>query len=263
MFFRLSSLELRPARLRDRARDDARGRRPGAAPARPRRGPARAGRRPPGGASRPRRAHPGLRPDTGRRAVRRPPGGRRPDGQRDRHDLPSRADPARADAHTISRRARAIHGCDDPPVEGGSRNRSGSSGDRGWGGAAALVVALRRRGARRRADRQRAAPLRRDVERDDRHADGAGLGAEQPCARRRARDRDRGRRRCARLARALPRNPHAGRDQRRPRSGPCLGAAADHVRPRPPGPWLVTVPDTPLVDVRASMELPPAAEGPS
>ena len=26
---------------------------------------------------------------------------------------------------------------------------------------------------------------------------------------------------------------------------------------------LVTVPDTPLVDLRASMELPPAAEGPS
>ena len=39
-------------------------------------------------------------------------------------------------------------------------------------------------------------------------------------------------------------------------------AAAHHVRPRPADPGLIRVPDTPLVSLRAEMELPPAASGP-
>ena len=262
MFFPAEQSRARPARVRDRARDDARGRRPGAAPARPRRGPARAGRRPPGGASRPRRAHPGLRPDTGRRRY-------------DARRRPSSRRPTRSARPTFARRpctSRCAHDLSTSSSDYTDATIRLSRAVPGTAAARAAIAdgrscsarcALRRRGARRRADRQRAAPLRRDVERDDRHADGAGLGAEQPCARRHARDRDRGRRRCARLARALPRNPHAGRDQRRPRSGPCLGAAADHVRPRPPGPSARHRPRHAARRRARVHGAAPAAEGPS
>ena len=184
------------------------------------------------------------------------------DCERDRHDVPARADAARAGAHAVPRRS----SCATPTRRSASRKRS----------RAARRPATRSRTAERLqrslwrlagealagvADRQRAAPLRRDAERDDRHADRAGLGAEQPRPQRRARDRGRRRRRRARPARALPGDPLAGRGQRRPRGRVRLGAAAHHLRPRPAGARAsCTVPDTPLVDLRASMELPPAAE---
>ena len=51
-------------------------------------------------------------------------------------------------------------------------------------------------------------------------------------------------------------------DHRFPGGRVRLGAAADHFRPRPTGPRTVQVPATPLVNLRASMELPPAARPP-
>ena len=70
VFFRLSSLELRAADLRSRARHDAPGCRGGATATRARRRPARAGRRVASGATRSRRAHSRVRPDAGRGALR-------------------------------------------------------------------------------------------------------------------------------------------------------------------------------------------------
>ena len=57
-----------------------------------------------------RRAHPRVRHDDGRRALRRPPRCPRRRHERDRNHLPARPDPARAAPHGLARAAQAVHG---------------------------------------------------------------------------------------------------------------------------------------------------------
>ena len=240
MFFSLSSLELGLLVFGIVLGTTLAGRLPGAAAAHARRRPARAGRRPPGGAARRSSALIlafGLTLAVGRYDARR--AAVVDDGERDRHDLPARADSARAGPHAVSRRSscatrtRASALSRAVPDEPRGSARAIADGD----DAAALALAPRRRGPRRRTDRQRAAALRRDAQRDDRHADGAGVGAEQPRARGAVLAIEVvGAAVGARAARALPRDPRARRAHASSSPRRFVSAApADHVRPRPPG----------------------------
>ena len=147
-------------------------------------------------------------------------------------------------------------------TEIGPGERGRARRDRGRRASAALALGPRGRGAGRRSHRQRAAPLRRDPERDDRHADGAGLRAEQP-------------------------GPGAVLVLEVVAASIALGLLALYLAILARGVFsvvlaaafvsmlllitfdldrpvrgLVRVPNTPLVALRASMELPPAAEAP-
>ena len=70
-----------------------------------------------GGAARARRPRTRVRPVDGRGPLRRAARRRRRRGERDRHDVPAGADAARADAVALARRPRPLHGYEHPPVE--------------------------------------------------------------------------------------------------------------------------------------------------
>ena len=110
--------------------------------------------------------------------------------------------------------------------------------------------------------RQRAAAVRRDAERDDRHGNRARVHAQQPGSRGRARGRGAGRSRSPSGSSLLPGDPRARRPARAARGRPHHDAAPRHLRPRPPTRGLIQVPDSPLIGLRAEMELPPAADAP-
>ena len=65
------------------------------------------------------------------------------------------------------------------------------------------------------------------------------------------------------LARGLPVDPRRGRPGTPTRRPPHHHAAPGHLRPGPPTRGLIRIPDTPLVALRASMKLPPAAAAPT
>ena len=152
---------------------------------------ARAVRSRPGGAPRSRCADSRVRAHDGRRALRQPASGRRRRRQRDRDRVPAGADAARADPLALAVPADELRGREHPVVEGGPRQRERAAGDRGRWAPAAPALAAGGRGARRITDGQRDAAVRRQPQRDDRHADGQGVRARQPRAAGGAGDRDR------------------------------------------------------------------------
>ena len=118
-------------------------------------------------------------------------------------------------------------------------------------------------GARYRSDRQRPPALHRESEHDDRHGHRSRIDAEQPGSRGGPRSGGARRRLRIGVARGLPVDPGPRRS-----GGPpgailvtlLLLVTFDLDRPTR---GLIRVPDTPLVALRASMELPPAAAAPT
>ena len=132
-------------------------------------------------------------------------------GQRDRHDIPPRPDPAGADPQPLAGPARPLHAERRPPLGRGAGQRRGRGRPRTGGADSAPAVEPRGRGSRHGADRQRATPLRRDAQRDDRRGDRTRRRPQQPGPNRRPGARGTRLRPRPRAARGLPGDRRKGR----------------------------------------------------